>query len=221
MIVPGTSHGAAATDAGPASSTAAAGGDRKVSVAQGGAATATATTEGSITRDGVASSPEKSSPSGKDKKKDNSDDEDEEKPPVVDFNKIIQDTFEGAKAEAFGAFHDSTRVYSRRKEYEGARNCTFAVDHLLDEVDRLGQKVEKKKPNYLAMSRAKNAKKNAFADAEEARIKEELAARRAAKGLHAERPPTPPKSVEEAADKMKERGISSEAFRLIWQETHF
>ena len=67
---------------------------------------------------------------------------------------------------------------------------------------------------------AKNAKKNAFAEAEEARIKAELAARRAAKGLHAERPPTPPKTIEEAAEKMRERGISSEAFRLIWQEMH-
>ena len=218
MIVPGTSHGAAATDAGPASSTAAAGGDRKVSVAQGGAATATATTEGSITRNGVASSPEKSSPSGKDKKKDNSDDEDEEKPPVVDFNKIIQDTFEGAQAEAFGAFHDSTRVYSRRKEYEGARNCTFAVDHLLDEVDRLGQKVENKaqlpcRPELRTPRRTLQTQRRPHQGGASSKTCRQGFARRA--------PPTPPKSVEEAADKMKERGISSEAFRLIWQETHF
>ncbi len=222
IIMPGTSRGAAATDVGPSSSTATIGGDRKASVAQGGAATATATTEGSPTRNGATSSPQKSSPSGKGNKREDSDDEeDAEKPPVVDFVKIIQDTFQGARADAFGGFHDSTRVYSRKKEYEGPRNCTFAVDHLLDEVDRLERHVEKKKPNYLAASSAKNAKKNAFADAEEARIKEELAARRATKGLSSDRPPTPSKSVEEAADKLKERGISSEAFRLIWQETHF
>ena len=60
-----------------------------------------------------------------------------------------------------------------------ALKTVHSLDHLLDEVDMLGSKVEKKmKPNYLAMSRAKNAKKNAFEDAEEARIKAELAAER-------------------------------------------
>ena len=194
--------------------------------------TVTKPTEDTVTGEG-ATSPGKASLVKRKKDKtrknqdsdDDDDDEDEEgvgKTPPVDFNKIIQDTFKGAPAKAFGAFDDTTKVYSRKKEYEGANNCTFAVDHLLDEVDMLGMDTSStKKPNFLAMSKAKNAKKNNFAEAEEARIKAELAARRATKDLQAKAPPTPPKSLEEAAEKMRERGISSEAFRLLWQETHY
>ena len=62
-------------------------------------------------------------------------------------------------------------------------------------------------------------KKNAFQDAEEARIKAELEARRAAKGLAAEKPPSPPKTIEEASDRMAAKGVSSEAFRTLWFDT--
>jgi hypothetical protein len=177
--------------------------ERKASMVNGssqsGATTAKDATTGMTTdTESNLNSPEKKkSPSKKGKKQqEDSDSEDEKhKAPIVDFTKIIQDTFKGAPIESFGAWTDPSKSYNRSKAYEGQQNCTFSVDHLLDEVDSLGLELNKKKPNYLAMSKAKlAAKKNAYSDAEDARIKAELAARKAAKGLNAARPPTPPRT---------------------------
>lgn len=137
----------------------------------------------------------------------------------IDFAEIIQKTFKGAPVENFGAIVPIKKSYARETDYMERENRDFSVDSLFEEVDKLGQAKKTNKPNYLALSKQKAAQKNAFADAEEARIKAELEARRAAKGLAQERPPSPPKSVEEAADRLKDKGVSSEAFRTLWMDS--
>ncbi len=144
------------------------------------------------------------------------DSSDDEENPKINFREIIQNTFKGAPVENFGASVPIDRAYARETDYMQRENRDFSVDALIEEVDKLGKGKKSIKPNYLALSKEKAATKNAFADAEEARVKAELEARRAAKGLAAEKPPSPPKTIEEAADRMATKGLSSEAFRTLW-----
>jgi hypothetical protein len=148
-----------------------------------------------------------------------SDDEDNLKP-KINFREIIENTFKGASVENFGAYVPIKRSYAQGVDYTKRENRNFSVDALLEKCDKLGRGDKNKKPNYLKDSQEKLKKKNAFEEAEQERIKAELAALRASKGTGKVRARTPPKTTEEAAERLRESGVDSETLRLSWQETH-
>lgn len=138
----------------------------------------------------------------------------------VDMSQIIQNTFKDAAPEKFGAASDIQPMKAGlTKEID--YNNSFNIDDVMDHIVRQDNANRPKTPKRLSPMKAlqeKQAKMASVKNAEEARIKAELAERRAAKGLsQTKRIKTPPKSVEEYVERMKERSFSTNGLKGTWQ----
>lgn len=138
----------------------------------------------------------------------------------VDMSQIIKQTFKDAAPEKFGAasaIQPMKTVLTKEIDY----NNSFNIDDIMDHIVRQENANRPKTPKRLSPMKAlqeKQAKMASMKDAEEARIKAELAERRAAKGLsQTKRIRTPPKSVEEYVERMKERSFSTRSLKGTWQ----
>ena len=91
------------------------------------------------------------------------------------------------------------------------------MDELFKDMDDNRPKKSPKKPSRLEESRKKAASKSGgYAAEEEARMKAVLEERRAAKGLKEEVILSPPKTVEERAERLREAEISTVVLQDTW-----